>query len=416
MSSDTTITITAVDAEGQPVTDAFVGVMEFVGGPPRRDRAAREEIDLAGIFTDYSQWVANLTDNFDYGDYLDRTLRYGVDFESGRITHTVMEPAAFDVQMEAVVYAAVPDNNGTVWFASKYLPNPAVVNDVELTLDRAHVGRWTVGGGVVNVWRTLPGVDDENRRQYLCAELRSFTQMPKGTLSFTIGESVDVGYASIPRLTRMMDPNGKWDRWFYVMSGLEERAFRTGDNPATPSFLQQARNNGYTGYDAWPFPTVTKVMNSGFESTFNYQPAPYEQLPVPDEEVKLALGLAGLLVTGGTAGAVLTVLGYYITGLEMAAELLDDDRSRSDLTDRKDDLPDFDRTSMDAVPGSWKPDRPTWAYAHRVPITVDPDSDATHEGAIRALWKPTPYGVTAAEHGFEYRTTVTPRDAGVSQG
>jgi len=411
--------VEVVDARNEDVPRAFIGVMQYPGGEQRRARVEQQRFGSNDFAGPYRELFELARGGFDT-DIYQSSMRF---VDDNRIETGITAPSDRDVKMEAVVYAAVPDEDGRVWFDAVYLPAPVTQDGktLELQVNRAHIGRWPrESGGVVHLWRTVS--PDDYGDQTLAAELRAPAPSDRGTLSFDLHESVEVDYDAVPDAVRTLEPNGKWDRWFNVVAGLEAEYF-LGLTEDTSFVSNAAAQNidGYEAYDAFDVPITPKVIDAnGFNSVFDYQPGPYEDAEVPDEEVVLALAFISFF-SGGTLGFAAAALGFYITTMEIAHEFFIRDAeenpveiSYEDITERDEALGQFDKRRYDVIPTSWRrvnKDSP-WLYVHRVPIRQDPENDSTTRAALRGVWQ-VGSGLEALEREFELRAVASPLDVGV---
>lgn len=411
--------IEVVDARNEAVPRAFIGVVQYPGGQQRRDRVSLGRFDPTDFAGNYRDLFELARGGFNT-DIYNSSMRF---VDDNRIETSITAPSDRAVHMEAVVYAVVPDEDGRVWFDSVYLPAPQVQDGkpLELQVNRAHIGRWPrESGGVVHLWRTVSPAAASD--QVLAAELRAPAPSDRGTLSFDLHESVEVDYDGVPDAVRTLEPNGKWDRWFNVVAGLEAEYFLgLTEDTSFISNVKAQNIDGYEAYDEFDVPITPKVIDAnGFNSVFDYQPAPYEEAEIPDDEVALALGLIAFF-SGGSLGFAAAALGYYITTMEIAHEFFVRDAeenpleiSYEDIAERNEALGQFDKRHYDTIPTSWRrvEKNGPWVYAHRVPIRQTPDDDSTTRAALRGVWQ-VGSGLEALEREFELRSVASPNEVGV---
>mgnify|MGYP000577922049 CR=1 FL=1 len=429
--------VEVVDARGDPVPRAFVGVLEFEAGQARRDAVAKEKHDLTD-FAGHLTRLVDLAQEFRLERY-DRSNTYFVRDNRQRVRIT--KPEDVEMTVEAILYAAVPDTTGRIWFDSVYLPGPQYNRSLQdgdpqtLTVNRAHIGRWSRDSGTtVHAWRTVS--TDDVAEQTLCAEIRTFAPSQRGTVSFDLHESIAADHTAVPNLVRTLDPNGRWDRWFNVVGGLEIAYFLGLTDDHDISFISKAESvlgpdHAYSMYDQWGLPLSPKVLDANSrisQDVFAYQPAPYENFAenLPDEELKLAISVLAYFtgITGLGPATVLALLGYYITTTEIAHEFFvrrgpeaATTLSYDDITDRKQALGQFDKNEYDSIPSAWKrtDKRGTWLYVHRVPITQETGTGETTRAALRGAWQIQENVLEALEREFILHETASPLDAGVPE-
>lgn len=410
------IDVEVVDARGEPVPRAFIGAVAYPGGQELRERVDNEEPDT---LADPLLSLFELAQGYNAGP-VDRTYSFAND---GSKTVRLRNPG--DVHLEAVIYAAVPDTAGQLWFDSLYAADVTVRDEETLRVNRAYIDRLERdSGGTVQLWRTVSPQDPTD--QTLAAELRMRAPSDRGIVSFNLHEDVPVSYDALPDMQRTLEPNGRYDRWFNVVAGIEADYFfgLAEDLDGASDFYTNAAQNGadvFTQYDGWKAPITPKVIDDdGLVNVFNYQQSPYEDLDLRKEEIAIGLAIVSFF-GGGVPAFAASMLGYYITTMEIANEfLIRDDRpseiTYDEISDRQEALGQFDRQEYDTIPSAWRRTDMdgTWLYAHRVPITQDPDDGTTTRAAFRASWQVNS-SLEATEREFELRSTASPMDEGVAE-
>jgi hypothetical protein len=409
------ITVEVVDASGEPVPQAFIGAVTYPGGQQLRRRVDNEEPDtlsdpLLSLFRLARGYSVAPID----GQYWFQT--------GGSKELTLRRPEGTHV--EAVIYAAVPDTAGQLWFDSSYVIDLSVEDEETLRVNRAYIDRWERdSGATVQLWRTVSPQDPTD--QTVAAELRMHAPSDRGIVSFNLHEDIPVSYDVLPDMQRTLDPNGRFDRWLNVVAGIEAEYFfgLAEDLEGAPDFYTNADQSGadvFTQYEGWKAPITPKVIDDGPNGVFDYQQSPYEDLDLPEEEIALGLAVVSFF-GGGVPAFAASMLGYYITTMEIANEfLIREDRSSTitydEISDREETLGRFNRQEYDTIPSAWRRTNQdgTWLYAHRVPITQDPDDRTTTRAAFRGAWQVNS-SLEATEREFELRSTASPMDEGVAE-
>lgn len=334
--------------------------------------------------------------------------------------------------LDIVLYGAVEDDDGRLWFGTRYLPvafdRPDRNAEFELTyaadtqdivLNRCRIDWWEFYQAGVTAWRAVS--QDDPRQQSLGVQVHLDEATDRGVVSIGVDESVPVDYQAMAESDRALDPNGIYDVWAQALNSREVPYMYEGfknELSAEPGWDADE-------YDTWPFPIgptfIDAVENNAVPGdVFNFQTKPLNFAELPTAETELALTGFGLLASTAAAAAaapalapVVSALVLYYTGLDIAVELFDSDIDPTDITGNdQTPLQILDPNSHDRVLNGWNPsDGESWLYVHRVPIEVEPNPSQSYDSVVTGLWSRGDLGPGGMEERFDFRTVASPLDA-----